>query len=148
MDTPTLQALMKNNPDLAARNPEVTGPLVFKAQKMEGRRTRQHPEEDFQQQIIDLAHLHGWRVAHFRTVRIQRKDGSVYYATPVQADGEGFPDLILLRGMDFIVAEIKSATGRCSKKQTEWLNAWELAGAFVYVWRPKDWEFIEKRLKR
>lgn len=104
-------------------------------------------EEYLQQQIIDLAHLHHWRVAHFRTARIQRKDGSVYYATPVQADGEGFPDLVLLKGNRVIVAEIKSEKGKLSDAQTEWLNAWELAGAEVYVWRPKDWETIEKRLR-
>ena len=104
-------------------------------------------EAEFQQQIIDLAHLHGWRCAHFRTVRIQRKDGSVYYATPVQADGEGFPDLVLLKGNRVIVAEIKSEKGKCSDAQTEWLNAWELAGAEVYVWRPQDWNEIEKRLR-
>lgn len=104
-------------------------------------------EEYLQQQIIDLAHLHHWRVAHFRTVRIQRKDGSVYYATPVQADGEGFPDLVMLKGNRKIVAEIKSEKGKCSDAQTEWLNAWELAGAEVYVWRPKDWDEIEKILK-
>ena len=104
-------------------------------------------EAEFQQQIIDLAHLHGWRCAHFRTVRIQRKDCSVYYATPVQADGEGFPDLVLLKGNRVIVAEIKSEKGKCSDAQTEWLNAWELAGAEVYVWRPQDWNEIEKRLR-
>jgi hypothetical protein len=51
-------------------------------------------EAQFQQQVIDLARLCGYRVAHFRTVRVQRKGGSVYYTTPVQADGAGWPDLV------------------------------------------------------
>ena len=105
-------------------------------------------EEYLQQQIIDLAHLHHWRVAHFRTARIQRKDGSVYYATPVQADGEGFPDLVLLKGNRVIVAEIKSEKGKLSDAQRDWLSAWEMTEADVYVWRPQDWDEIEKRLSR
>ncbi|MCK9569908.1 VRR-NUC domain-containing protein [Candidatus Pacearchaeota archaeon] len=99
-------------------------------------------ESEFQQQIIDVAHLHHWLVAHFRGVRIQRKDGSVYFATPVQADGEGFPDLVMLKPSRMVVAEIKSDKGKLSEAQEEWLNQWELAGAEVYVWRPKDWDKI------
>jgi hypothetical protein len=110
---------------------------------------RDYTEEAFQQQIIDLAHLHGWRVAHFRTVRIQRKDGSVYYATPVQADGEGFPDLILLKYCDCIIAEVKADKGKLSYSQKHWLSKWDdIPKVSVYVWRPRDWPEIEKRLSR
>jgi hypothetical protein len=138
----TLSDLLKNNPDLATRNPQVGAVSADPPKRMHGK-----PEEDFQQQIIDFAHLNGWRVAHFRTVRIQRKDGSVYYATPVQADGEGFPDLVLLKGNLVIVAEIKSEKGKLSDAQRDWLSAWEMTEADVYVWRPQDWDEIEKRLR-
>ena len=135
-----LKDMMKGNPDLAARNPSLT---VEDAPK----RSKGRPEDDFQQQIIDYAHLNHWKVAHFRTARIQRKDGSVYYATPVQADGEGFPDLILLKGNQIVIAEIKSENGKLSDKQKEWLAAWEMTEADVFVWRPQDWDEIEKRLR-
>jgi len=47
-------------------------------------------EADFQTRVIDLARQLGWRVAHFRKTRVQRKDGSTFWETPVAADGKGF----------------------------------------------------------
>ena len=105
-------------------------------------------ENEFQQSIIDYARMNGWRIFHAQTSRIQRKDGSVYYATAGIADSKGFPDLIMLKGRDIVVVEVKSDKGKCSDEQTEWLDAWELAGAFVYVWRPSEWPEIERRLGR
>ena len=104
-------------------------------------------ESDFQNTIIEYAHLRGWMVAHFRTARIQRRDGSVYYATPVQADGEGFPDLIMLRGLEMVIAEIKADKGILSEAQRDWIQLWGQVTKDVYVWRPKDWDEIESRLK-
>ncbi len=49
-------------------------------------------EDNFQQTIIEMAQWLGWKVAHFRTAR--KADGTWY--TPVEADGEGFPDLVLV----------------------------------------------------
>jgi hypothetical protein len=49
-------------------------------------------EASFLEQIIDLAHLFGWRVAHFRAARTFSG-----WRTPVQGDGKGFPDLVLCR---------------------------------------------------
>ena len=40
-------------------------------------------ESELQDAIIEVAHVLGYRVAHFRGVRIQRRDGSVYYQTPL-----------------------------------------------------------------
>ena len=98
-------------------------------------------EKDFQQTVIDYAKLKGWKVAHFRSARIQRKDGSVFYQTPVQADGAGFPDLCLTRLSRIVFAELKSSTGRIAPEQDEWLKA--LANTEkveVYVWKPEDFE--------
>ena len=102
-------------------------------------------ESEFQQQIIDYAHLNGWRVAHFRSVRIQREDGSYYYATPVQADGEGFPDLVLIRPPRLVFAEVK-VSAKVSPKQEIWLQDLRDCGMEVYVWRPTDWAEIERVL--
>lgn len=102
-------------------------------------------EAQFQAAVIEMAHAFGWRVAHFRTVAVHRKDGSVYYATPVQADGEGFPDLELVR--DRVVhAELKSARGRVSIEQEGWHFALVDAGAEAYIWRPRDLDEIERVL--
>lgn len=105
-------------------------------------------EADLQTQVIDLAHLNGWLVAHFRPART--KDG---WRTPVAADGKGFPDLVLARSGRVLFAELKSDSGRLSVEQQRWLN--ELRGATpsqrgthsVHVWRPKDFDQIVRVLR-
>ena len=47
-------------------------------------------EAEFQRMVIDMAHLFGWRVAHFRKVQTHGR-----WMTAVAADGKGFPDLVL-----------------------------------------------------
>lgn len=108
-----------------------------------GGKAPKQSEEEFQRAVIAYAKLHGWRVAHFRAVRVQRKNGSVYYETPVAGDGAGFPDLILLRDGDIVVAELKSHRGVVRPNQLPWLDAWHRVGAYVYLWRPDSWAEIE-----
>lgn len=103
-------------------------------------------ETVFQQQIIDLAHVFHWRVAHFRTVRIQRRNGSVHYATPVQADGAGFPDLILVRPPRVIAAELKTGT-KPSDEQKQWLADFGATPVETFVWKPSDWDEITETLR-
>ncbi len=98
-------------------------------------------EADFQRQIIDLARLHGWKVAHFRPARTEQG-----WRTPVSADGKGFPDLVLVRGRVLFV-ELKSAKGRLTYEQHEWLDALTRAGAEVHVWRPDDFDRAHDVLK-
>lgn len=111
------------------------------------RRRRQRPEEAFQRQVIQLAKLLGWRVAHFRTVAIAKPDGSVRYATPVQADGAGFPDLILIKGRRLVVWELKIPPNTVTPEQIEWLLAFRAAGAQAGVMTPEDWPLIEETLR-
>lgn len=92
-------------------------------------------EHGFQTCVIDVAHLAGWRVAHFRAGRTA--DG---WRTPVTADGAGWPDLVCVRGDRIIFAELKSDTGKLSARQRQWLDVLQLIpGCEVYVWRPGDW---------
>lgn len=104
-------------------------------------------ESDFQQQIIDLGHLTRWAVAHFRSVRQLRGDGSVFYSTPVQADGAGFPDLLLLREDRLVAVELKVPGNKASAEQTAWLERFDrIQRAEAHLWYPKDWEKIEDTL--
>ncbi len=103
-------------------------------------------ERDFQEQIIDLAHLLGWRVAHFRPARTAKG-----WRTPVEADAKGFPDLVLLRPPRLIFAELKRDGGKASSSQRDWL--FELAECNadedrfeVCLWRPSDWAEIKRAL--
>lgn len=108
---------------------------------------RKEPTEaEFTRQVIDLARLHGWRTAHFRAVAIRRKNGSVYYETPVQGDGAGWPDLILVKGCRIIAAELKVGRNKVSPEQTEWLLRLGGAGVHSVIWRPEMWAEIERVL--
>lgn len=103
-------------------------------------------EDELLRTVIDLAHLHGWRVAHFRTALTTRGN----WITPVQADGKG---LVLVRGEmlhndRLIFAELKSQKGHISPEQNEWLMALgECKGAYVYLWRPSDLPEIAEILR-
>ena len=100
-------------------------------------------EEDFFQQILDLAHIFGWRVAHFRPART--KYG---WRTAVAGDGAGFPDCVMIRGERIIFAELKSEKGKPSEKQQEWLDALESTRKVeVYLWRPHQIEEIAEILR-
>lgn len=91
-------------------------------------------EEELQANVEALARLLGWRTLHIRPART--KHG---WVTPVSGDGEGFPDLLALRDERQVVAELKTETGRLSRKQRAWLEAFRNVGAEVYVWRPRHW---------
>lgn len=102
-------------------------------------------ETSFQNQVIELAHLCGWYVAHFRGVRIQRKDGTVYYQTPVQADGKGFVDLVLVRDRIMYI-ELKTDKGKLSPEQEVWRDKLIASGAEYYLFRPQDWDELAEVL--
>jgi hypothetical protein len=86
----------------------------------------------FTSQVIDLARLLRRRFSHFRPARTAHG-----WETPIQGDGRGFSDLVLVR-VCVILAELKSRTGRVSADQQAWLEAGQTAGAEAYVSRPAD----------
>lgn len=104
-------------------------------------------EAAFQQAVYNLARAEGWRVAHFRPVRVQRRDGSTYNETPIGLDARGWPDLVLARGSQVLVRELKAEAGRLEADQFAWLEALGAAGLDVGVWRPSDWFAIEDVLR-
>ncbi|MBA4187575.1 MAG: hypothetical protein C0467_06105 [Planctomycetaceae bacterium] len=99
-------------------------------------------EADFTAQVIQLAHIHGWKVAHFRPAETAKG-----WRTAVQGDGAGFPDLILVKaGRPVVYAELKSDGGKTSSAQDMWLETLRLTPSQAFVWRPDDWPEIEKVL--
>ena len=94
-----------------------------------------------QKQIVTLAHTFGWKIAHFRSVPVQRGDRTVWQ-TPVAADGVGFPDLVLLHPTkgEAYFREIKGDYETVRPEQEQW-GAWILgAGLDWAIWRPRQWE--------
>lgn len=95
-------------------------------------------EAEFQQAVIDIAKLRGWRVAHFRPARTAKG-----WRTPVQGHA-GFPDLVLARRGRVLFIELKSDKGRITADQLAWAK--ELGEAFR-VWRPAYITVIPEALK-
>ena len=100
-------------------------------------------EAAFQRQVIRLARMTGWRTAAFRPAMNQRGD----WRTPVQGDGKGWPDLVLVKGDRILFRELKTAAGQLSPEQREWRDTLVAAGADWALWRPRDWDAIEATLK-
>ena len=102
-------------------------------------------ESGYQRTILQLARLLGWRCAHFRP-GLTRKG----WRTPVQGDGVGFPDLVLLRGERLLFVELKGRRGVTSPEQRAWLDALRrVPGAEVYEWRDgvTPWREVEGVLR-
>ena len=91
------------------------------------------PETQFQNTIVHLAEILGWRTFHVARVK-------GHLRTPTS---EGFPDLVLAKtGVRSIFAELKTDTGVVSNEQIKWLLATD-----GVIWRPKHWDLIELSLK-
>jgi VRR-NUC domain len=95
-------------------------------------------EAAFQQRVIDLARLRGWRCCHFRPAPTVAG-----WRTPVTGD-PGFPDLALARAGRLLAVELKSERGRLSPDQAAWLAQ---LGDHGRLWRPSNWTEIIKELQ-
>jgi hypothetical protein len=92
-------------------------------------------EAQLQTVCIDLAHVYGWRLAHFRPAMTKRGE----WRTPVSGDGKGFPDFLLLKPNKIVAAELKATGGKATQDQLDWLLAFRSAGVPAYIWTPKEW---------
>jgi hypothetical protein len=95
--------------------------------------------------VLDVAKMHGWRSYHARPGRTTKG-----WRTPVQGDGVGFLDVLLLHSQcDYgVVAEIKRETGRTTPEQDAWLAAFRRAGWVAMVVRPSDRDALYALLSR
>lgn len=92
-------------------------------------------EKELQANVIELAHLLGWRCAHFRPAKT-----SYGWRTPIQGDGAGFPDCVLIHPKHGILwRELKASRGRVRVEQKGWLEWLADVGADVRIWTPADW---------
>ena len=91
------------------------------------------PEARLQERVQALATDGGWRWHHC--------------GAPGGCSGSGWPDLVMLRGGETLIVELKTADGSPTAEQVEWLTAWQRAGAECHVWRPADLSEITRRLQ-
>lgn len=94
---------------------------------------QQRPESEvsFQDAIIAAARYLGWKVYHTHDSR----------RSPA-----GFPDLVLVKDK-VLYREVKTEKGRLTREQADWILALRAAGADAGVWRPSDWDALEKELR-
>ena len=110
-------------------------------------------ERDFQQAVMDLAHLSGWETLHVRT----SMQAGRYLTATTGTMAKGWPDLVLVHRSQarLLFVEVKSDKGRLRPDQSRVLSLlWQLTEgptrewAEVHVWKPADWTLIEATLTR
>lgn len=91
-------------------------------------------EKAFSQTVVEYARLNGWRVWRpWLAIHSPR----------------GFPDLTMVRDGRLVFAELKSDSGKTTEAQEEWLaELREVPGVTAVVWRPSDWDDVERTLCR
>lgn len=99
-------------------------------------------ETEFQGAVAQLAGYHGWTVNHHRKTLSGRNGGWVTGTTL-----KGWPDLCFMRPPDMFFAELKTERGTLSKEQVATIALLRDCGQTVYVWKPRDWDVIEGRLR-
>lgn len=90
------------------------------------------PEKDWQAEVVKAAKLGGWWLQ--------------YHTYNSKRSAKGFPDLVLVRAPELVVAELKTLRGKVSAEQQEWLDNLARCGVEVYVWRPSDLGEVYARL--
>lgn len=100
-------------------------------------------EAQFQSSVIEVAHLGGWLIAHFRAAKTSKG-----WRTPVGADGAGWPDLVLVhpKRQAVLFRELKTDDGRLRPEQEAWRDVLTAAGADWACWRPGDLDAIAETL--
>lgn len=103
-------------------------------------------ETAFQEQIFQLLHLNGWKVAHFRVAKVGKN-----WMTPVAADGKGWPDIFCVHAAtgDKIAVELKKEyNSPIRPEQAQWLAWLEACGIECTVWRPSMIDEIIVRVRK
>lgn len=91
-------------------------------------------EAELQALIVEAAKAFGWLIYHTHDSR---------------HSAAGFPDLVLVRDGELLFVELKSAKGKISAAQTEWLALLgTVASIDVAMWRPHDLTDALARLAR
>lgn len=89
-------------------------------------------EADFQRTVVAAAQMHGWFCVHFPQMRF---------------NPSGWPDLMLFRNQELLMAELKTERGRLGPAQQRVHAELAAVGFPVHVWRPSDWDAVVRVLK-
>jgi len=81
------------------------------------------------------------------TVTVSQVRAARGWRTPVQGDGKGFPDNVLVRER-VIFVELKRVGGKLSPDQRDWMDWLTQSGQECYVWTIDDMEDAVEVLRR
>lgn len=95
-------------------------------------------EQDILNQIMEFLSRKKIKHAHVRnTGTIFVRNGKTSFGRP-KFHQKGVPDILGCHKGKALAIEVKSATGRLSDEQIDWLKTWELAGGYFIVSRNLD----------
>ncbi len=90
-------------------------------------------EKQFTQQVLDAARYLGWLC---------------YHTYDSRKSEPGFPDIVATHACyGTFYAELKTHRGKVSDAQQLWIDRLREGGERVFLWRPYDWDEIERVLK-
>jgi hypothetical protein len=94
--------------------------------------SRSVSEKHWQDDVLEIAQLFGWRC---------------YHTFDSRRSHPGFPDLVLARPPVVIAAELKTDKGRLSLAQRDWLAVLEACDRVqTRLWRPQDRDRVLEEL--
>ncbi len=93
-------------------------------------------EQEFADKVVALAHVYGWKIAHFGAARTEKG-----WRTPVRVDGKGFPDFVMVHPERQLVlfVELKARGKKLTPEQKDWGLWLGAAGANWQTWWAEDW---------
>ena len=102
-------------------------------------------EGELKNTVIAMCRALHLLVAHFRPGKTEKG-----WRTPVEGDGAGFPDCVIVGPGGLLFVELKADGKYPTVQQRTWLNALSDAGSPWAIWRPRDLRQreIERRLKQ
>ena len=100
-------------------------------------------EASFQKRVKETAEWFGWMTFSIRQSTIVSAKTGKRVSVVTKA---GWPDVVLGKGARVLFREIKTDTGKVSPAQQKWGDLLLRAGCDWDVWRPRDWNEIERTL--
>lgn len=111
-------------------------------------------EDQWRGVVEELAQVYGWLVYYVEnsTRVIERRHGpnagQKVRVRNINVGGRGYPDLTLVRPPRLIFAELKPERGSLEEEQKTWRDKLSaVPGAEWYLWRPRDYDAIERILR-
>lgn len=122
-------------------------PVGIEAHARTHRLPSSETEAEFQTRVVQLATLYGW--AHMHVIAAMADNYGRWRTPTIGTLGRGWPDLTMVhrRTGRLIFAELKAEKGKLTVEQMDVLDLLRSTAAEVYVWRPSDFDELQRILR-